>query len=195
MRNLIFILFVLTVFVGCAKEDDDGLKMYTVKEGENTFHPIKPILPFNGFILSFKVSFDSIWFDTLCTQKGYGLKLPAVGKYNYHEGGANYQGMYENGGLWLSARYYEEKEAPYILHVLDNMQLKADRIYDCRIVFWNDKTDFVVDGVLLSTADVGLPHSRIAPSFIGRSGKDTGYNINNPPAYAKRDLTLRIKIQ
>jgi len=81
---------------------------YTVHIGKNNFSPRLPILPFfrNELTYTFRVDPDWIADRSLTTPEGYGLKLFAVGRFNYHEDGANSSIANYNHQLFWSPRYY-----------------------------------------------------------------------------------------
>jgi hypothetical protein len=189
MKTITTILATL-LLIACEIERPE----YAVQQGENQFKPIIPTLPFPYQSYEFRLTIGQDWFDDNLTDPiGYGCKLFAIGKLNYHEGGCNFAISHTNGRCYLSARYYEPiTEGTYKLHEgLSKTELFADQPVTCKITFY-DSTRFYVDGKLVATVQP-LPHKWIASPFIGRSGNDNNYpGGDKPGAFANRKLELNI---
>jgi len=88
---------------------------FKVKQGENVFkwHGIQlPNIPtFGRKRMVYKVKLAPEWFDgiPLTQPPGFGVKLPAIGKLNYHNSGANFAIVKEGRQLITYPRYYENK--------------------------------------------------------------------------------------
>jgi len=189
MKYLICILLCLTF--ACSK-DETG---YHVKQGENIFLPAMPTLPFFSKVLEFDLTLGDEWWEgELTNPAGFGCKLHSVGKLNYHEGGANFAITYCLGHVYLSPRYYEPiTKGTYKLYQLSYpTELRPDVTVRCRIEFF-DSTNFYVDGRLVVSIPVKLPHNWLSPPFLGSSGNDQNYPGDDiPSAWASRNLGLEI---
>lgn len=189
MKYLIGILLFLTF--ACSKEEP----AYQVKQGENMFKPLMPTLPFFGKVFEFDLTLGREWWDgDLTNPVGFGCKLHSVGKLNYHKGGANFAITYSSGHIYLNPRYYEPiTEGTYKLHELPfPTEMRPDIPVRCRIEFF-ETTNFYVNGGLVVTVPVKLPHEWISPPFLGRSGYDQNYPEQNiPSALASRTLGLKV---
>ena len=151
--------------------------IYTVTTGSNIFRPIRPILPYLNRSYSFWLRIGSEWkADHLTTPDHYGVKLPAIGRFNYHSEGANFAII---DGLKLITRYYKNG----ILHQNDIqfVQLKPDTWYHCRIDL--NQLTFIVDGKTLCTYPEKIRSGWITPPYCGKTKLGT----------ASRNLKLEIK--
>lgn len=191
MKYPFIILLLLVLVLACSRDEP----AYEVRQGENIFKPIMPSLPFFGKVFQFDLTLGEEWWDgDLTNPVGFGCKLHSVGKLNYHKGGANFAVTYCTGHVYLSPRYYEPiTEGTYKLHELPYLiELHPEVPVKCRIEFY-DSTNFYVDGKLVVTIPVKLPHDWISPPFLGRSGHDQNYPQENiPRALASRNLGLRV---
>jgi len=191
MKKLILILLICAA---CSKLDLG----YTVLEGDNVFNPVTPPLPFIGNTLEFDLTLGPEWFISPLSypSANYGCKLYEVGGLKgYHYGGASFALISEENRMYILPYWYEDiDQQPYKLHSESGYRVEMFRykLVHCMIAF-TDSTRFYIDRKLIYTAP-SLPHSRIDPPFFGRSGNDTGYAVNNPPAYAIRNLTLLISL-
>ena len=169
----------------------------TCKEGHNLFMPQFPVRPFfGGSELNFKIQLGTEWWngDLTYPATSYGMKF-AIGKCNYHKGGISFGFIYIEGKMYAYPRYYESiKSGTYKPHELDQYKIEIDGGWHEGLIIANG-LQWWWDGVLLhSISDVKVSHGWYASPFIGRSGKDTGYDVNNPPAYAARLLTIQLKL-
>lgn len=171
VKRLILILLIL--LIGCTKEPDGTT--YTFRKGENNATPLRPITPHIGTTLIFSFKLTGDWSD-FC-QHPWGLKLPAIGKLDYHDSGINGDVMNTpDSGLVFHPRYYRDGT----LHVLSGFSIQTETWYSvtlqakplkwgCNEVCW--------------TAEGEVDHSWLTPIYIGK------INV----ATALRDLTIEIK--
>ena len=173
VKKLIFILFL--ALTGCLK---DGADTYTFYKGENNATPTHFITPHIGTTLSYSFRLDESWgTGLLCSDKSHGLKLPAIGKYDYHDSGINTDIMFrEDSGLVFHPRFYQDGT----LHVLSGISIQTETWYmvtlqakplkwGCNEVTW--------------TAEGEVDHSWRTPIYIGKKGTAT----------ASRNLTIELK--
>lgn len=150
-----------------------------VHKGHNNFHPLKPILPFGKKSLTYQFKVGAEWFvDQICTPDPYGLKLPAVGRLNYHNGGANWAIIHQSGKCFVYPRYYQDG-----LHELDylKVEIQPDTWYTVKTYF--NPLTFILDGNEIFTSDLIIPTGWITPPYLGK----------RRVGVAKRKLKLNIK--
>lgn len=149
-----------------------------VYKGANSFHPLKPIWIFGKDRLVYKFKINDEWFiDDLTEPDHYGLKLPAVGRFNYHNKGANWAIIHEQGKCYVYPRYY--------LNGLHELNYLKREIYPN---IWYEITTefkslaFYFENEMLYSSEIIIPAMWITPSYLGR--KKVGV--------AKRNLSLEI---
>ena len=124
---------------------------------------------------------------------GFGLKLPAIGKFNYHRGGVGSSIIHEQGKVFYVPRYYENvSEGLNKNHELIQyrVELKPDIWY--RVNISADQLVWLLDGKLLHSEPISLPSAWLTPIFIGK-GSDNNYVVKFPRAGASKTLKIRIK--
>ena len=130
--------------------------------GQNIFKPWLPILPYLKSNYGFWLKVDQAWFNGSLTKPDhYGVKLPAIGKFDYHNEGAGFAII--DGGK-LIPRYYQNG----VLHQFDNefIQLKPNTWYYCRIEL--KPLRFTVDGITLHEEIIALRTGWKTPPFCGK---------------------------
>jgi hypothetical protein len=150
-----------------------------VHKGHNNFWPLLPILPFGKKSLTYQFKIGAEWFtDDLCEPEKYGLKLPAVGKFNYHHQGANWAIIHEGGKCFVYPRYYLDG-----LHELDHLkrEIQPDVWYELTTEF--DWLTFYFGHELIFTSEINIPTGWITPSYLGK----------RRVGVAKRNLKLEIR--
>jgi len=157
----------------------------TAKKGSNRFNrngwPI-PILPTFRKVLSYSFKIDSTWFEGDLTEPlQYGVKLPAIGKFNYHNSGANFAIAWVKGKLLLYPRLYTGKN-DLKRWQSKGIELKPNIWYDCEI--YNFRNGIVFEyGDKMFISDYDIKGHWISPAWIGSRNK----------AVAIKDLKLEIK--
>jgi hypothetical protein len=150
-----------------------------VYKGHNNFWPLKLIWPFFRKSLEYQFKIGSEWFvDQICTPEPYGLKLPAVGKFNYHNGGANWAVIHEAGKCYVYPRYYSDG-----LHELDHLkrEIQPDIWYTVKTYF--QPLSFFLNDELIYLSDLVIPTCWKIPPYLGK----------RKLGVAKRKLKLNIK--
>lgn len=176
LRNFLIILLSI-LFSSCAKFD---YLNYTVSKGDNKFKPIQFITAnlSGNKIFTFKFKLGNEWNEGMITTgKSWGLKLPAIGKFDYHDSGANWGVMWdEEIGLTIHARYYVDGE----LFVFPEIPIQTETWYICWLQ--TEPLRFWLDGILIGSPDITVSNSWITPIYIGK--KDV--------AVATRNLSLEL---
>ena len=164
------------------------------KQGHNLFMPQIPVWPHCGKELHFEIQLGPEWWESPLTfpADGFGMKF-AIGKFNYHMGGISFGFINRENKMYVFPRYYESIiKKPYIPHELDNLKVEMDQGMH-HGVLKTDPLEWWWDGELIhSVPGVSVPCGWYASPFIGRSGRDTGFNTNNPPAFARQKLTMNL---
>ena len=152
----------MIVLIGCSKEPDGTT--YTFKEGENNATPLRPTMPHIGSTLSYSFRLGDEWLGMLTNSKAHGLKLPALGEFNYHDNGTNYGVMwYPDQGLMIHARYYREGT----LYVMPEIPIQTETWYDCKIE--TEPLKWRLDGVLIARVDsVSVGHGWRTAIYLGK---------------------------
>jgi len=151
-----------------------------VYKGHNNFWPLLPILPFGRKSLTYQFRVGAEWFtDDLCTPEKYGLKLPAVGKFNYHHQGANWAIIHEGGKCYVYPRYYLDK-----LHELDHLKREIQPNVWYMVSTYFERLTFLLDGDIVFTSDLIILTTWITPAYLGK----------RKVGVAKRDLEIDLDI-
>lgn len=175
-----------------------GTKL-TCKKGKNNFG-LNYRFPHFGKTLSYNVTFDASFYTGEVTDCGYGMKLPALGGFNYHYGGANWGVATELVGgvykLYVWPRYYYKiTDLPMQLHELtgNRFEVAVNKTKKLTIYINAGKAYWSVDGIVLCSASVGdVPTTWIESAWIGTSGTEVREE-NATPAQkcgAARNLTI-----
>lgn len=175
-----------------------GTKL-TCKTGKNNFG-LTYRFPHFGKTLSYNVTFDASFYTGPVTNCGYGMKLPALGGFNYHYGGANWAVATELVGsaykLYVWPRYYYKITAlPMLLTELTAFRFEVPVNTTKKLtVYINAGTaHWSVDGTEICSASVGdVPTTWIESAWIGTSGTEVREE-NATPAQkcgAARKLTM-----
>ena len=150
-----------------------------VLKGHNNFWPLKPRLLFFRKSLIYQFKIGAEWFtDDLTEPDRYGLKLPAVGRFNYHHQGANWAIVHEQGKCYVYPRYYLNG-----LHELTELkrEVEPDTWYTVQTRF--NPLSFFLDGDLIFyQPDLIIPTGWKTPPYLGK----------RKVAVAKRKLKLSI---
>ena len=150
-----------------------------VLKGHNNFWPLKPRLLFFRKSLIYQFKIGAEWFtDDLTEPDRYGLKLPAVGRFNYHRQGANWAIVHEQGKCYVYPRYYLDG-----LHELDHLkvEIQPDTWYELTTEF--DWLTFYLGHDLIYTSQINISTCWITPAYLGK----------RKLGVAKRNLKLNIK--
>jgi hypothetical protein len=201
MKKILTLSILIISAIACEKVETLFPKIeqvYTVQPGGNIFAPVIPIEPTIKNHIEYDVVVGKEWWaGNLTEPPGYGCKLNAIGKFNYHAGGANFAIGYENGEVYLWPRYYEPiTSGTYILHELTRYRIKMnpDEKVSCKIVLTNT-TDFYINSALVVSVPVTIPGSWICQPFLGRSGTDNNYPGGPiPGAFSVRKLGMKITL-
>jgi hypothetical protein len=146
------------------------------KKGHNNF-TLCPILPYWRKNYSFTlVADESIFGDFLTEPEHFGIKLPAIGNFNYHRNGMNFS---LNDGGWISPRYYKDG----ILRQFEDVSFQLEPGVPVTLKMESDPMRWYVNGVLFFQASESIPTGWLTPSYVGKRGV----------AVAKRDLIITIK--
>ena len=149
-----------------------------VHKGNNSFYPLLPILPFGRKSLTYQFKIGAEWFtDDLTEPDRYGLKLPAVGRFNYHRQGANWAIVHQQGKCYVYPRYYSDG-----LHELTELrrEIHPNTWYTVKTIF--QPLSFFLEGELIYLSDLIIPTRWITPPYLGK----------RKVAKAKRKLKLSI---
>jgi hypothetical protein len=150
-----------------------------VFKGHNNFWPLKLILPFGRKSLTYQFKIGEEWFvGEIAEPERYGCKLPAVGKFNYHNGGANWAIIHVEGKCYVYPRYYLNG-----LHELDHLkrEIQSDIWYTVTTLF--NPLAFLLDGEPIYVSDLVIPTTWITPAYLGK----------RRVGVAKRNLKLEIR--
>lgn len=150
-----------------------------ILKGHNNLYPLRPILPFGRKSLTYQFQIGEEWFtDDLTERDRYGLKLPAVGRFNYHNGGANWAIIHEQGKCYVYPRYYSNG-----LHELFSLkrEIKPGEWYILKTIF--RPLGFLLDGEpIFYDPHLIIPTTWITPAYLGK----------RRVAVAKRKFKLKI---
>ncbi len=136
-----------------------------------------PILPHFGSNLSYQFRIGPEWFDGHLTEPDhYGLKLPAIGYFNYHKFGIN--SAIIDGGVWIFRYYFNGQ-----LNQFDEfeIQLEPDRWY--RVVQSTKPLAWWFDGKLVHSENMNISGCWMTPPYLGKK----------KVAVASRDLKIEIE--
>ena len=150
-----------------------------VLKGHNNFWPLKLIWPFGRKSLTYQFKIDGNWLiDDLCTPEHFGCKLPAVGRFNYHNAGANWAIIHIEGKCFVYPRYYLGG-----LHELDHLkvEIQPDTWYELTTEF--EWLTFYFGHDLIYTSQINISTGWITPAYLGK----------RKIVVAKRKLKLEIK--
>lgn len=170
----------------------------TVKQSANVFTPRLPAIPWLSSKLTFRMRLDRSWWDceNLTEPTRYGCKLMTLGRFNYHEGGANWGLAKEGNQVFIWPRYYEPIQGwLYKLHELSQfkVELQPDTWYKLELT--TDRLTWRIDGRLIAAVNLSVPHDWLRWPFLGRSGNDNRYSVEPiPGAWASRDFQMEIKM-
>jgi hypothetical protein len=169
----------------------------TVHKGKNVFRPQLPILPHCSSSLRFYFKIGVEWWNKegLTAPLIFGCKLPALGRFNYHRGGANWAIVYELGKVYVYPRYYEMiDKGTYIGHELSQYKEELQPEVWNYCVLDTDPLYWRFNGKMILYKGIRLAHGWRTPPFLGASGKDLNFpNDNSNAAVACRDLELSLR--
>jgi len=171
-----------------------------VKEGENRFEwmgfPLPNIPSFGTGLLDYRFRLGSEWFtdEPLTKPLIYGVKLPAIGAYDYHKLGANFALVKEQGKIIMYPRFYKN----YVLTAIRSCDviLEPDKWYYCELMIY-DEGEFcwsVFDqrnNPIINHEELNLKiksHWLTIQPFIGTMG-----NPFNGRVVAYKDLGMEVK--
>jgi len=146
------------------------------KKGHNCFTPLRPILPYWRKNLTFTlVADENIFADFLTEPEHYGIKLPAIGNFNYHRNGMNFS---LNDGGWISPRYYKDG----VLRQFEDVRFQLEPGVSVILKIECDPLRWYVNRALFFQVGESTPTGWLTPVYCGKRGVGV----------AKRDLVLTI---
>jgi len=169
---------------------------YTFATGSNTPRPRRPILPYCRESLTYRFRIGQEWWDGDLTAPipGFGLKLPSIGRFNYHRGGMGMAIIHEHGKVYIVPRYYEVvRDGVNRNHELVQYRMEIEPLIWYTVQMNTNRLMWRVDGRLLHYVDYRVPCGWLTPIFIGK-GTDQNY-IGDfvTRSGAARPLTIEIK--
>ena len=185
MKTLTLVLLALLTFC-CQKitlQDE-----YSVKEGENNFTPRKMIELNRDKTLEEWFMFGEEWLEYPLTDPvGFGLKLSALGEFDYHDGGMNFQATCSGCKMIIKARYYVNGELTVIPGSKTYVNVN-EPIYT-RMCAYQDTAYWYINSKEVAKVAIHITPNYRTPPFLGSSGSDK-WAITGKKAVAARELRL-----